>query len=95
MKDTESLVRAARAGDLAAFSGIVRKFQDMGYGCAYAILGDFHLAEDVTQEAFIEAYRNLPKLRSAAAFPAWFAIAAAGLHGPSVYQPCPWKPSRR
>ncbi len=72
MKDTESLVRAARAGDLAAFSGIVRKFQDMGYGCAYAILGDFHLAEDVTQEAFIEAYRNLPKLRSAAAFPAWF-----------------------
>jgi RNA polymerase sigma factor (sigma-70 family) len=72
MSELESLVRAAQAGDLAAFSGIVRKFQDMGYGCAYAILGDFHLAEDVTQEAFIEAYRNLPMLRSAAAFPAWF-----------------------
>ena len=72
MDKLESLVRAAQAGDLEAFCEIVRKFQDMGYGCAYAILGDFHLAEDVTQEAFIEAYRNLHKLRNAAAFPAWF-----------------------
>jgi len=72
MKDIESLVRAAQAGDLDAFAGIVREFQDMGYGCAYAVLGDFHLAEDVTQEAFIEAYRDLPKLRRAAAFPGWF-----------------------
>lgn len=72
MKEIESLVRAAQAGDLDAFANIVREFQDMGYGCAYAVLGDFHLAEDVTQEAFIEAYRNLPKLRRAAAFPGWF-----------------------
>ncbi len=72
MKDTEPLVRAAQAGDLDAFAEIVRRFQDMGYGCAYAVLGDFHLAEDATQEAFIEAYRDLPKLRCAVAFPGWF-----------------------
>ena len=63
MKDIESMVRAAQAGDLDAFAEIVRKFQDMGYGCAYAVLGDFHLAEDVTQEAFIEAHGSLSKLR--------------------------------
>lgn len=66
------LVRAAQAGDLDAYSQIVMRFQDMGYACAYAVLGDFHLAQDVTQEAFIEAYQNLAKLRDVEAFPGWF-----------------------
>lgn len=43
----------------------------MAYGYAYAILGDFHLAEDAAQEAFITAYRNLSQLRDANAFPGW------------------------
>jgi len=33
------------------------------------VLADSHEAEDVAQEAFIEAYLNLPKLREPAAFP--------------------------
>jgi len=41
-------------------------------GYAYSILGDFHLAEDAAQEAFLEAYRDLPKLRNPDAFPSWF-----------------------
>jgi RNA polymerase sigma factor (sigma-70 family) len=44
----------------------------MAYGCSYSILGDFVLAQDAAQEAFIEAYRDLPKLRQPAAFPGWF-----------------------
>lgn len=62
----------ARTGDLEAFDEIVRRFQDMAYGCAYAILGDFHLAEDAAQEAFVEAYRSLSTLEEAGAFPGWF-----------------------
>ena len=46
----------------------------MAYGYAYSILGDFHLAEDAAQEAFIQAYRDLPKLRRPEAFPGWFRL---------------------
>lgn len=42
----------------------------MGY--AYSILGDFHLAEDAVQEAFIEAYPILSKVYGPVAFPGWF-----------------------
>jgi RNA polymerase sigma factor (sigma-70 family) len=44
----------------------------MACGYAHSVLGDFHLAEDAAQEAFIEAYRTLDKLREPVAFPGWF-----------------------
>jgi len=61
-----------RAGDLSAFDPLVREFQDMAVGYAYSILGDFHLAEDAAQDAFIEAYFCLGRLKEPKAFPAWF-----------------------
>jgi RNA polymerase sigma factor (sigma-70 family) len=67
-----SLVERARAGDQAAFTELVRRFQAMAYGYAYSILEDFPLAEDAAQEAFVEAYRKLDDLREPAAFPGWF-----------------------
>jgi RNA polymerase sigma factor (sigma-70 family) len=67
-----SLVLAAQTGDLDAFGQVVERFQRMAYAVAYTMLGDAHLAEDVVQEAFIEAYICLPKLREPAAFPGWF-----------------------
>jgi RNA polymerase sigma factor (sigma-70 family) len=71
------VLRAADSnGSLAdqheAFCEIVRLFQDMAYACAYAVLGDFHLAEDVAQDAFISAWQKLYQLRQPKAFPAWF-----------------------
>ena len=72
MEEVRSLVTQAQAGDLDAYGAIVRRFQDMAYGYGYSILGDFHLAEDAAQEAFIQAYRDLPTLREPAAFPGWF-----------------------
>src|SRR5262245_15883396 len=44
----------------------------MAFGCALAVLGDFHLAEDAAQEAFLAAWRNLDQLRRPEAFPGWF-----------------------
>ncbi len=67
----EHVVRA-RAGDLSAFDSLVREFQDMAVGYAYSILGDFQLAEDAAQDAFIEAYFCLGRLKEPKAFPAWF-----------------------
>ena len=72
MEDLRSLVTRSRPGDVEAYGEIVRRFQDMAYGYAHSILDDFHLAEDVAQEAFIEAYRCLGNLREPAAFPGWF-----------------------
>ncbi len=72
MEVLQSLVIAAQNGDLDAFGLIVQRFQGMAYTSAYAMLEDAQLAEDVAQEAFIEAYLNLPKLREPAAFPGWF-----------------------
>ncbi len=71
MNDVVALVRASRGGDLAAYETLVRRFQDMAYGYARSRLGDAHLAEDATQEAFLRAYRRLGELRKPAAFAGW------------------------
>lgn len=70
--DLPALVVRAQTGDHLAYAQLVRRFQDMAVGYAYALLGDFHLAEDAAQEAFVGAWRQLPRLREAAAFPGWF-----------------------
>src|SRR5215216_3326240 len=54
-----------------AFGELVGRFQDMAFGCAYAVLGDFYLAEDAAQEAFITAWQSLRQLRAPEAFPGW------------------------
>jgi len=72
VEELASLVVRAQSGDRDAYGKIVRRFQDMACGYAFSILGDFHLAEDAAQEAFIEGFRDLANLRRHAAFPGWF-----------------------
>jgi RNA polymerase sigma factor (sigma-70 family) len=72
MKTWEKMVVETQGGNPESFGGLVRQFQDMAVGYAYSVLGDFGLAEDAAQEAFIQAYRDLPSLREPRAFPAWF-----------------------
>jgi RNA polymerase sigma factor (sigma-70 family) len=55
-----------------AFCELVLMFQDMAYACAYAVLGDFYLAEDAAQEAFISAWQKISQLQQPEAFPGWF-----------------------
>jgi len=69
-----SFVCAAQTGDDLAFAELVRVYQDIAVAYATSILGDYHLAEDAAQEAFVEAYRELPKLREPAAFAGWFRL---------------------
>lgn len=78
MNEARALVIRATDSDATlaerheAFCELVRIFQDMAYACAYAVLGDFHLAEDAAQEAFISAWQRLGQLRQPEAFPGWF-----------------------
>ncbi|MBT6144670.1 MAG: sigma-70 family RNA polymerase sigma factor [Gemmatimonadetes bacterium] len=71
MVEFVDLVARAQAGDLEAYGVLVERFRKMALGYAEARLGDFHLAEDVAQEAFIHAYLAIGQLRSTEAFPGW------------------------
>jgi len=70
--DLSDIVNAAQQGDHDAFRLLVHRFQRMAIAAAYAAVGDARLAEDVAQEAFLQAYCDLPPLREPAAFPGWF-----------------------
>jgi RNA polymerase sigma factor (sigma-70 family) len=77
MNTVKNLVLAATDSEASlaqqheAYSRLVASFQDMVFGCAYAVLGDFQLAEDIAQEAFITAWQKLHQLRQPEAFPGW------------------------
>lgn len=77
MEETRQLVlRAADVSDdcgsrLEAFGRLVVRYQAMAYGYACTMLGDFHLAEDAAQEAFVIAYQQLGRLRHPDAFAGW------------------------
>lgn len=63
---------AARSGDQVAFARIVEDDGPRAYRLARAILGSSQDAEEAVQEAFVHAWRELPRLRDAARWPAWF-----------------------
>lgn len=71
MQELKKLVVRAQGGDFGAYDQLVHRFQDRAVAYGYAILGDFHWAEDAAQEAFVEAFRCLPKLQEPLAFPGW------------------------
>ncbi len=68
--DSELAARAA-GGEVKAFAALVQAHQTMAFGYALALLHDFHLAQDATQEAFVAAYFGLPTLRDRTKFAAW------------------------
>ncbi|MCE7980893.1 MAG: GNAT family N-acetyltransferase [Caldilinea sp. CFX5] len=69
--DLPALILQAKQGDVAAYSAIVRRFQDTAVGYAYGILGNHDAAKDAAQEAFLEAYGCLGELREPRAFAVW------------------------
>lgn len=66
------IVQRARKGDERAYAELVRRFQPYAEGRAYRILHDWRLAQDVSQEAFTEAFSKLDQLLEPKAFPGWF-----------------------
>jgi RNA polymerase sigma-70 factor (ECF subfamily) len=65
------LVRRAARGDNAAFEALVAAHADRAFRTARAILGNEPDARDATQDAFISAWRELPRLREVNQFEAW------------------------
>lgn len=61
--DEDTLIAAARRGDVEAFNRLVLRYQDLVYTVAYRITGNAASASDATQEAFIAAFRKLHQFR--------------------------------
>ena len=65
------LVSRARRGDRAAFGALIGRFERTALAVAFAATGDEHAAGDVTQEAFLRAWRRLDGLKDDAKFAGW------------------------
>lgn len=65
------LVRKVQQGDNAAFDVLVRKYQHKILKLVMRYVRDPSEAQDITQEAFLKAYRALPKFRGDSAFYTW------------------------
>jgi len=65
------LIRRAGRGDVTAFDALVASRLDRCYRLAWAILEHDADAADATQDAFVSAWRQLPRLRDPAAFDGW------------------------
>jgi len=70
-QDDGQLIRAACRGDAAAFGSLVRKYQDRLCTALSHICGSLDDAEDVAQEAFVQAYVKLRTFAGGSAFYTW------------------------
>jgi len=66
-----SLVQLAQRGDAGAFDALVRRYQHKVVKLVLRYVRDPAEAEDIAQEAFIKAYRALPRFRGDSAFYTW------------------------
>ena len=68
--DENDLIQAARQGELESFNQLVVKYQDLVFHQAFCLLDNHEAAEDLTQDAFMLAYKGLPSFRGGS-FRAW------------------------
>jgi RNA polymerase sigma-70 factor (ECF subfamily) len=66
------LVLRARQGSEAAFTELIRRHKEKAVQLAYAAVGNYEDAKDISQEAFVKAYRALKDFHGEAQFSTWF-----------------------
>jgi len=69
--DENAAVAAAALGDGSAFGVLVERYQQAAFRTAWLVLRDAPAAEDIAQEAFVRAYRQLGTFRQEDAFRPW------------------------
>ena len=73
------LIRRILQGDQDAFSPLVKKYQKGVHTLVWRKIGDFHIAQEITQDAFLTAYKKLGTLKNHTQFPGWLYVIAANL----------------
>ena len=71
MDNELALIELVKKGDKKAYNALVLKYQDRLVYSVYKFLKDFELAQDIAQEAFIKAYKNIEKFRGDSQFYTW------------------------
>ena len=75
----DKLVQLTLEGDHDAFAVLVEKYQSQIHALAWRKIGDFHIAEDITQEVFLTAYQKLATLTHPDRFAKWLYVIANNL----------------
>ena len=75
--DDVQLIQRTLSGDDTAFSALMKKYQRSVHALAWRKIGDFHIAEDITQETFLKAYQRLSTLKEPQSFASWLYVITA------------------
>ena len=79
--DDVELIQSSLIGDENAFAKLVRKYQKQVHALAWRKVGDFHIAEEITQDTFLRVYKKLATLKDPNRFAGWlYRIAARQCH---------------
>ena len=77
MKNEDAqLVHSILAGDEGAFTTLVKKYQKSVHALAWRKVGDFHIAEELTQDTFLKVYQKLGTLKNPNQFAGWVYVIA-------------------
>jgi RNA polymerase sigma factor (sigma-70 family) len=70
------LISKILGGDDTAFSTLVEKYQKGIHALVWRKIGDFHYAEEITQDTFLSAYKNISTLKEPSQFAGWLYVIA-------------------
>ena len=79
IEDDAQLIQRILSGDDSAFNTLVQKYQKGVHALAWRKIGDFHYAEEITQDTFLQAYKNLSTLSNPDQFAGWLYVIATRL----------------
>ena len=78
MANTDAaLIHQTLNGNENAFAKLVEKYQKQVHALAWRKIGDFHIAEEITQDTFLKAYKKLAMLKKPQRFASWLYVIAA------------------
>ena len=75
-EDDVQLIRKILSGDDEAFNALVQKYQKSVHTLVWRKIGDFHYAEEITQDTFLQAYEKLSTLKNPSQFAGWLYVIA-------------------
>ena len=79
MNNDSELIQYTLDGDQTAFTKLVEKYHKGIHALVWRKIGDFHIAEEITQDTFLRAYKRLRTLKDRSLFPGWIYVIASHL----------------
>ncbi len=73
-KDDVQLIHSTLSGNDEAFGTLVQRYQKSVHALAWRKIGDFHYAEEITQDTFLQAYEKLSTLKNRNQFAGWLYV---------------------